>query len=108
MKAKIAILACVLLALAGLSIIVPATARSALETKACPGDICIINAARFFMQSPNRAETVFMCSAYELGCEACCNYCASLMPEKIIGKAQYCGCQWIEDYNTICDTSPEM
>jgi len=99
MKTKIVVLASVLLVLTALTFLVPVgVLRATMETKACPGPICIINEAQ---KGPNGPEglTPNFCRGYG---GAQCAYCCEIFSncEKIVGT---CGaCILGDTYNDNC------
>lgn len=101
MKTKIVVLASVLLVLAALTFLVPVgVLRATMETKSCPGPMCIINNANIGAQGPEGTELHFCYGANGEQCDYCCNFDPCGNYEKIVGQCGHC----IQDdeYNINC------
>src|SRR4030042_6479399 len=97
MKKRFLALAGILFVLATLTFIVPiGVVRANLETKACPGSVCIINNA-VRSGAGIDYQSKWVCSLTTYTCAVCCDLCSNY--EKTIGNANRCGCEAVEPYD---------
>jgi len=103
MKKRFVALGGIMIVLMALSFIVPIGAfRADMETKSCPGWVCIINSANAAASGHEFEYRVFCSTATHTCAECCQDIC--LGAEKIIGKVKVCDCQPIAQYELGCTT----